>query len=213
MFIQPNDVVLFQGDSITDTGRDKTQQLPNDGGGIGGGYTRFVIAKLLAERPGDKLTCYNRGISGNRVVDLYARWKIDALNLKPNVISILIGVNETWHEFNWQNGVEVPRYERIYRELLTWTRTERPDVRLVLCEPFYLRCGVVTDEWHGDIEARQEVVGRLAEEFDAKLVRFQQMFDQASEEAPPEYWAADGVHPTPAGHFRMAQLWLQTVNA
>jgi len=213
MLIQSGDTVLFQGDSITDAGRVRDNESVNDMSALGKGYAKMAAAQLLADRPGDGLRFHNRGISGNRVVDLYARWKVDALNLKPDVISILIGVNDTWHHFMYDNGVEVPRYERFYRDLLAWTREALPDVKLVLCEPFFLRCGVVTEAWHVEIEARQKIVRTLADEFDARFVGFQKMFDQAATEAPPDYWARDGVHPTPPGHHRMAQLWLSVVNA
>ena len=213
MFIEPNSTVLFQGDSITDAGRDRNNQVANNNGALGNGYAKMAAAALLGERPADKLTIHNRGISGNRIVDLYARWRIDALNLKPDLISILVGINDTWHEFGSQNGVEVPRYERIYRELLSWTRQMLPDVKLVLCEPFFLRCGVVTEAWHGEVEARQAVVRKLVHEFGARFVPFQSMFDGLCEQAPPEYWAVDGVHPTAAAFHCMARKWLDVVNA
>ena len=148
---------------------------------------------------------------GNRVVDLYARWKGDAVNLKPDVLSILIGVNDTWHEFNWQNGVELDRYEQVYRMLLQYTLKKLPKVNLVLCEPFVLPTGVVMPEWVAEMDGRREIVARLAKEFGAVFVPFQKMFDEAMKEAPAEYWASDGVHPTPAGHSRMAKLWRQCV--
>ena len=126
-------IIVCQGDSVTDAGRNRDQTEPNRG--LGTGYPLLAAARMLAERPHDNLKFYNRGISGNRVVDLYARWKIDTLNYKPDLISILIGVNDTWHEYMRQNGVEVPRYERIYHELLEWTKAELPNVKLVLMEP------------------------------------------------------------------------------
>ena len=131
-------VILFQGDSITDAGRNREQQGVVNGpyGGTGYGYPLFASARLLADQPQAGLQFYNLGISGNRVVDLYARWKIDALNIKPDILSILIGVNDTWHEKARQNGVEVPRYEMIFRMLLEWTKKELPETKLVLMEPF-----------------------------------------------------------------------------
>jgi lysophospholipase L1-like esterase len=126
------------------------------------------------------------------------------------VISILIGVNDTWHGFGSDNGVEVPKYERVYRELLREVRAELPSVKFVLCEPFVLKCGVVTDEWIKEIDQRRAVVAKLAREFDAVLVPFQSMFDEAVKVAPPAHWAADGVHPSAAGNHLMAKIWLQT---
>ncbi len=207
--IRPDDIILFQGDSITDTGRDRTlESEPQRTEQFGRGYAQIASGRLLARYPQHNLTIYNRGQSGNRIVDLYARWKIDAINLRPTLLSILIGINDTWHGFKRDNGVEIDRFERFYHEILTWTRKELPDTRLILCEPFCLRCGTVTADWVPDVDARRRVVHSLAGEFNAPLVRFQDLFDAAAKEAPPEYWAADGVHPTLAGHSRMADAWL-----
>ncbi|HXR48702.1 MAG TPA: SGNH/GDSL hydrolase family protein [Candidatus Limnocylindrales bacterium] len=208
--IRPQDVILFQGDSVTDCGRDQNATAANDG--LGQGYVFLVASRLLEARPADGLKFFNRGINGNRVVDLYARIKGDVINLRPNVLSVLIGVNDTWHEFMRGNGVPVPKYERVYREFLAEVRSALPDCRFVLCEPFVLRCGVVTVEWMNEINARQAVVRKLAAEFQAKFVPFQSAFDSAAKRAPAEFWAGDGVHPTCASHGLMAKTWLETVN-
>jgi acyl-CoA thioesterase-1 len=209
--IRAGDLILFQGDSITDAGRNRQTAQPNDPQALGVGYVNHIAAQLLRDRPADRLRFLNRGISGNRIVDLYARWKVDAVNLKPDVISILIGVNDTWHEFGGQNGVEVDRSASLYRMLLDYTVQRLPGVRLVLCEPFVLPCGVVTPAWVEEMAARRRVVEALAGEFGARRVGFQAAFDAAVQSAPAEYWAADGVHPTPAGHRVMADCWLAAV--
>jgi len=201
--------VLFQGDSITDCGRDRNATAVNDG--LGQGYALLVAAQLLESRPGDGLKFLNRGVSGNRIVDLYARIKSEIINLRPTILSVLIGVNDTWHEFGSGNGVAVPKYERVYRECLSEVRVALPNVRFVLCEPFVLRCGVVTDDWMAEINQRRDVVKKLADEFQAVFVPFQTIFDDAVRRAPPTDWAADGVHPTYAGHMLMARTWLKTV--
>lgn len=211
--INHGQLILFQGDSITDTGRNRESTGNGDPFNLGVGYAGKVASRLMAERPGDDLRFINRGISGHRIVDLYARWKTDAINLNPDLISILVGVNDTWHHFTRDNGVEVDRYEQVYRMLLEWTRQRLPHVKLVLCEPFILPCGVGKPNWREEIDQRRAVVAQLADDFDARLVPFQAMFDQALDDAPAEYWAADGVHPTAAGHQRMADLWLSTVTA
>ncbi len=115
----------------------------------------MVSAELLIQRPGDNLTFLNRGISGNRIVDLYGRIKLECINLNPNLISVLIGVNDTWHEFSRKNGVEVPKFERLYRAFLTEIREALPAVKCVICEPFVLKCGVVTDEWVAEMDQRR----------------------------------------------------------
>ncbi len=199
---------LFQGDSITDCQRHReSQELVNQSAALGCGYVGHLAGALLAQYPEHRLRMLNRGISGNRIVDLYARWKPDGVNLQPDWISILIGVNDVWHEIKSHTGVELDRFEQVYRMLLAYTCQGLPNVRMVLCEPFVLPCGVVTPEWEEDIRGRQEVVLRLAAEFSAIRVPFQEMFNAALKEAPPEYWAEDGVHPTPAGHARMAIFW------
>jgi len=210
--IPNNTTILFQGDSITDCGRNRDAgATPNNLPGLGQGYAMMAAAELLSTRPVDGLHVFNRGISGNRVVDLYARIQGDILNLKPDVLSILIGVNDTWHGKNpdWSNGVAIPKYERIYRDLLNEVREALPAVKFLLCEPFVLRCGVVRDDWVEEIDERSAVVAKLAKEFGAVLVPFQSMFDEAVKLAPPEYWAADGVHPSAAGHLLMAKCWLE----
>lgn len=207
--IKPGSTILFQGDSITDAGRYREQQAPNSIGGLGAGYANLIASQLLQERPADSLSFFNRGISGNRIVDLYARWKSDALNLKPDLISILIGVNDTWHEFDGGNGVEVERYATVYRLLLDLTRQTLPKTDLALCEPFVLSCGVVSDAWVDEMRERQRIVRELAGEFDARFVPFQAALDARLDEAPAAYWAEDGVHPTPAGHSVLAQCWIE----
>lgn len=127
--MRANSIILFQGDSITDAKRNRDIPQANFGQALGVGYCNYVAARLLRERPGDNLQFYNRGVSGDRIVDLYARWKVDAINLKPDVISLLVGVNDTWHEFSHHNGVEVDRYEVVYRMLLAYTKQQLPDVQ------------------------------------------------------------------------------------
>lgn len=211
MLIKPNSTILFQGDSITDAGRNRENLQPSMPAALGSGYCNQIAARLLHDRAGDNLQIYNRGISGNRVVDLYARWKADALNLRPDLISILIGVNDTWHEFMYGNGVEVARYASVYRMLLDFTRQELPNVQLVLCEPFVLQCGVVEAGWVAEMNERRAVVRELAAEYDGLFVPFQTALDAVLHKAPPAHWAHDGVHPTPAGHYVLAQRWLEAV--
>ena len=199
--------ILFQGDSITDCGRTCSQ---DPSASLGMGYPFFISARLQAEHLGDEPTVINRGISGNRVVDLYARWKIDARNLNPDVLSILIGVNDTWHEFSYNNGVEVPRYAEFYRKLLDWTREKLPACALVLCEPFVLETGVVTPAWVNEINERRKVVKDLAEEYRTVFVPFQSVLSAAAAKAgDPAKILGDGVHPTPCGHQLLADAWLK----
>ena len=203
--------VLFQGDSITDAKRDR-EAVEGNTSSTGTGYVALVAGKLLAKNIGKEFKCINRGISGNRVVDLYARWKVDALNLKPDLLSILVGVNDTWHEFAWQNGVEPDRYEKVYRMLLEWTKAELPEVKLVLCEPFCLLSELVTTEWLEEVRQRGTIVKKLAEEFGVTFVPLQQLLEDAAAKAGDNLKILrDGVHPTLLGAQIIADQWLKIV--
>lgn len=210
MMLTDNMKILFQGDSITDAGRNRGKEGPG-GEHLGSGYAMMASAELLSSDA--SLEIRNLGVSGNRVTDLYARAKENIWNLKPDLLSILIGVNDTWHEFSRGAGVDIKRYARVYRTLLEETKERLPQIRFVLCEPFVLDCGVVTPEWRIEVDQRRDVVAQLASDFDAVLVPFQEMFDEATKEASPAHWAGDGVHPSPAGHHRMAKMWLDKVKA
>ncbi len=210
--IQSGDTLLFQGDSITDAGRDRNRESSaNDSRALGSGYALFTASQLLATRADAGLTIYNRGISGNKVFQLAERWDKDCVALKPHVVSILIGVNDIWHTLNGKYNGTVEIYERDYRALIERTQRELPGVRLVICEPFVLRCGAVNDKWFPEFDGYRAAARRVATEYHTAFVPFQATFDQAVKMAGPEYWAKDGVHPTMAGAALMAQTWLDTV--
>ncbi|HOI80409.1 MAG TPA: SGNH/GDSL hydrolase family protein [Petrimonas sp.] len=210
--IPKNGVILFQGDSITDAGREKTKELPNNGASFGTGYA-FVAATSLLERfAGQQLSVYNRGISGNKVFQLADRWQKDCLDLKPDVLSILIGINDYWHMRNGNYDGTVEIYEADYRKLLQQTKAALPNVQLVICQPFALPGTTAVDEsWVAPVKAYQEVAEKMSREFNATWVPFQRVFDEAIRRAPAKYWAADGVHPSMAGCQLMAAAWLKAV--
>lgn len=201
--------VLFQGDSITDVGRNREESL-RELSSLGFGYPGKVAGMLQIAHPEIEWEFIDRGISGDRVVDLYQRWKKDCLNLRPDVLSILIGINDTWHEYANHNGVEVPRYERIYRELLQWTKDTLPDIRLVLLEPFLLPAPDKLD-WCDEVRQRQDIVRKLAKEFEATFISLQKPLDELSLKMDWQKISADGVHPTYAGHQFIANLWCDAV--
>ena len=208
-YFDTGDVILFQGDSITDAGRDKKQQLPNHARSFGTGYAYLLAAGLLHGLAEKNLTFYNRGISGNKVYQLADRWQVDCLDLKPNVLSILIGVNDYWHMKNGRYDGTQEVYEKDYRDLLNRTKSELPDIKLIVCEPFILTGTSAVDEsWLEPFKSYQEIAATIAGEFDATWVPFQQAFDKAVEIVPAVYWAHDGVHPTMAGSRLMAETWL-----
>ncbi|MDB6109434.1 MAG: Lipolytic protein family [Pedosphaera sp.] len=207
-----NDVVLFQGDSITDAGRSREKAgTLNDQAAMGSGYAWLAGAELLVDRPKDGLKVFNRGISGNKVFQLADRWQADCLDLKPNVLSILIGVNDIWHKLDGKYQGTVETYERDYRALLERTRKALPKVKLVICEPFVLRCGAINDKWFPEFDEYRAAAKRVAGTFRATFVPFQTMFDEAVKYAPAEHWANDGVHPSAAGASLMAHEWLRAV--
>jgi lysophospholipase L1-like esterase len=211
--IKPRAVILFQGDSITDAGRSREEiYQPNTQPALGNGYAWLAASQLLVDRPDDNLTIFNRGISGNKVYQLAERWQTDALNLKPNVLSILIGVNDIWHKLNGNYDGTVEKYETDYKALIKRTKEALPDVSLVICEPFVLRCGAVTSTWFPEFDTYRAAAKRVAKEFRAVFVPFQETFDRASKLAPPERWAKDGVHPSADGAALMAHTWRRCVN-
>lgn len=203
-------VVLFQGDSITDGNRGRNAD-PNHI--MGHGYAFSVASRFGADYPEKKYQFYNRGISGNKITDLEKRWQTDTLDLKPNVLSILVGVNDSNSVvFKRKPSVSVEEYEEIYETLLEKTRTVFPRIIFVLCEPFLLKVGRMIENWkisYSDILKRQEVVKKLSQKYNTVFVGFQQVFDKACEKAPADYWIWDGVHPTVAGHELMAREWIK----
>ena len=210
--IKKGSVIVFQGDSITDAGRDKKRENnANDKNALGRGYVYSIAAQLLANQPGDGLKIYSRGISGHKVFQLADRWDKDCLDLKPDVLSILIGVNDIWHALNGKYDGTVEKYEKDYRALLKRTFKALPNLKLAICEPFVLRCGAVNDKWFPEFDKYRAVARKMSKEFNTLFVPFQSMFDDAVKEVSPSYWAGDGVHPSMAGAQLMAQEWLKTV--
>lgn len=206
-----NQTILFQGDSITDAGRNRDLQLPNHNVSFGCGYAGRIMGDLLTAYPNAGIQFYNRGVSGNRIVDLLARWRIDAIHLKPSLISLLIGVNDTWHHYQYDRGTSLSIFETVYRLIIAETKRELPQTRFVLCEPFALAEGAFQKDWLEDVHARAAIVRKLAEESAFPFVPFQQRFNELLNEAPASFWLPDGVHPSPAGHCQMAALWRQVV--
>ena len=205
-------VILFQGDSITDAGRDRKWQAANDARSLGRGYPAVIASALLSGYPELNLQIHNRGISGNKVPDLESRWQVDCLDLKPNILSILIGVNDIWHRLNGRYDGTPEVYRDGFSALLEKTRKALPDTKIVICEPFVLRCGAVNDTWFPEFETRRKFAREVAEKAGTIWVSFQSMFDAAiAAGSEPAYWAADGVHPSVAGHGLMAKSWMKTV--
>lgn len=207
-----DNVILFQGDSITDAGRNKEDNSYNNAKVLGSGYPMLAGAALLEKYAALNLKVYNKGISGNKVYQLAERWDNDCLNIKPDVLSILIGVNDIWHKLNGQYNGTVDIYRKDYIALLERTKKALPNVKLIICEPFAVR-GVkaVDDKWYPEFYDYQKAAREIATQFGATFVPYQKIYDEAQKHAPGAYWTPDGVHPTLAGAQLMAQAWLAAV--
>ena len=205
--IEGDALVLFQGDSITDAGRIREQ-----GGDLGRGYAMMAASRLGAAFPERRLEFLNRGISGNTLSEMCARWEADCVELEPDWVSILIGINDTWRWVDSGDATTPERFEEDYRDMLSRTK-DALGARLVICEPFLLPVPDDYDRWRADLDPKIEVCRRLAGEFDAVYVGFDGLFAGAASRREAGYWAPDGIHPTPAGHALMAQAWLEAVGA
>lgn len=211
--IAKNDVILFQGEAVTDFGRKReSAATPNLQPGLGMGYAWLAAVGALVERPDYGLRIFNRGVSGDKVYQLADRWQADCLDLKPNLLSILIGVNDFWHTLTGKYDGTVEIYERDYRALLERTLKALPEVKLVICEPFVLRFGQVNARWFPEFDAYRAAALRVADAYHATFIPFQAMFDEAVNYAPPEFWSHDGLHPTQYAMALLAHNWLRVVD-
>ncbi len=203
--------IVFFGDSITDMRRERTDIYSVFG--YGSGYPFFVAGDLLKEDP----TAYefvNQGISGNRIVDLYAREKIDLINYAPDVVSILIGVNDVWHEIFWKNGVELDRFETVYQMLINDIKKALPNAKFIIMEPFVLK-GTATEEHYEEfceVKKYAKVVEKLAKNNGCTFVPLQAKFDEMSEKFGVEKYLYDGVHPAVSGARLIADEWIKAFN-
>jgi len=200
-----NSRVLFIGDSITDAGRDRT-----DGASLGAGYAFIAAARFAAAHPGHGVTFLNRGIGGDRVSELSVRWDADCLALRPAVVSIMIGINDTWRRYDAGDPTSTEDYEQGYRELLTQVR-DQLGADLLLIEPFLVPVTEAQWTWREDLDPRIVVVRRLAAEFGATLLATDGLFAQATAGSDPFVWVRDGVHLTAAGAALLAEAWLGLV--
>ena len=203
--------ILFQGDSITDVGRSR-----EDSNHVGRGYPHLLKAELYCKNP-TEYKIYNRGISGNRIVDVYARIKSDIINLAPDFMSILIGVNDVWHEFSYKNGVDTAKFEKIYSMLIEEVKEALPNIKILIMEPFVLPASATTGTledgsekytaFRADTESKAAAAKRVAEKYGLEFLPLQKLFDDAAKKTTPAYWLGDGVHPTEAGHALIAEQW------
>ncbi len=207
--LKPGAVVLMQGDSITDGGR-----WPGDDFNhiMGQDYAYILAGEIGLTYPERNLTFINRGVSGNTATDLAARWQADTIDLHPDVLSIMVGVNDTFYG----KGETLEAYEATYDKLLADTIARFPNIKIVLGEPFLMPVKSYAQDYpakRAELEKRQAVVKALGAKYHLPVVLYQEAFDAALSRAPADHWSWDGVHPTYAGHALMAETWLKTVDA
>jgi lysophospholipase L1-like esterase len=203
--LKNNDIILFQGDSITDHGRNREKLLANDVDGMGKGYAAHAARTLLHQHASKNLQIYNRGIGGHKVPQLIDRWQTDCLDLKPTVLSILIGVNDYWHKRDGKYQGSAAEYKSQYQKMLDLTLKNLPNVKLIIGEPFGVK-GVkfVDDSWYPEFGEYQRVSSEIAKEYKAVFIPYQNIFDKATKQAEGKFWAYDGVHTSLAGISLMA---------
>jgi lysophospholipase L1-like esterase len=200
--VKPTDTLLFTGDSITDSGRRDAATAP-----LGTGYVRMLADELAAT--GDR-TIINTGIGGNRAVDLESRWQFDVLDHRPDVLTVMIGINDTWRRYDANNPTSAETFEQHYRDILTRSRAKLTG-QIVLFEPFLVEVTDAQRSWRDDLNPKIDVVRALAAEFDTELIPTDALMTAAAEELGAAAVAGDGVHPTDAGHRLLADAWLERV--
>lgn len=204
--LEDNAIILFQGDSITDAGRNR-ELFDN----LGFGYAMMAAAWFSVLYPEKQVQFINRGISGNRVRDLRSRWEKDCLELQPTLISILIGINDVMRWYDCGDATTLEEFENDYRYILTQTKKHLQNVKIIICEPFVLPIPEDRKKWREALDPKINIVRKLAQEFHTFYIPLDGIFARAAAQRPPEFWTPDGVHPTPAGHALIAQEWLKTI--
>jgi len=205
-----NRTILFQGDSITDAGRNRDDVNPNSSGAMGSGYAFIASSELLYENPGKNLKFYNKGVSGDKVYQLADRWEEDCLSIKPDVLSILVGVNDYWHVTKHGYKGTIETYITDYTALLERTLAALPNVKIIIGEPFAISgISAVDDSWFPDFDAYRQAAKDLSQKFNTRFIPYQKIFEEAIKKTPGSYWTPDGVHPSLAGSQLMATAWLE----
>lgn len=212
--------ILFQGDSLTDAGRVREETRPNCN--LGTGYVNMICGRLIGGNPGAGYLVYNRGVNGNRVVDLYARWIEDTLNMEFDVLSLMCGINDVGFGLRMHQGSDPERFEFIYDRMLWEVKNTHPHAKLVLVEPFVFRMKYMDetfgedvdrdwDIWRGEVRARGAVVKKLAEKYGAVFVPTFDRFEELCQIYPAETFSMDCIHLTPAGNHMLTEWWMEAV--
>ena len=205
---------LFQGDSITDGNRGRNED-PNHI--LGHGYCFAVSSRIGADFPKSGFQFINRGVGGNTLSDLEKRWQTDTLDLKPDVLSLLVGINDVNSLVDGREGaMDAKAFEATYRKLLSSGREQNPDLLIVLGLPFFFASGwrkEQYDKWHPLTLELAGIVRKIAADFDAVTIDYPKVFEEAQQRAPIDYWIWDGVHPTAFGHELMAREWIRQLSS
>lgn len=210
--LSKDDVIVFQGDSITDAGRNHDASDPNQAKSLGNGYAFMAGSELLYRHADKNLKIYNKGISGNKVFQLAERWDNETIGLKPNVVSILIGVNDFWHTLTGHYAGTITTYQTDLDALLEKTKKNLPGVKLIIGEPFAVSgIKAVDAKWYPAFDGYRRAARELADRHGAVFIPYQTVFDKAQKVTPGAYWTYDGVHPSVAGSQLMAHAWLEAV--
>lgn len=206
--------ILFQGDSITDAGRDRS----NDHLNKGYGYATVVSAILGSKYPGE-YEFENKGVSGNRIVDVYARIKCDILNIKPDYMSLLIGVNDVWHGIDWANGINNEKFDKIYRMLLDEIYEELPNIKIMILSPFVGKGRATSGAEDENVQRfetfvkgvyeKTEIARQIAKDYSLPFIDLNEIFNNAFKIQNERYWLDDGVHPLASGHGLIANEWIK----
>lgn len=200
--LNENQTVLFIGDSITDCGRSRENPAQ-----LGNGYVDMIAARLNTDFPEFNLNFLNFGISGNRVKDLKARWHEDCLKHKPDILSILIGVNDVWRRYDSDDPTSAEDFLADYREILTSAKKQLA-CQIIMLEPFVLQFPEDRKKWREDLDPKIAGIRELSLEFADAYVPMDGIYAAASVRQKPAFWAGDGVHPTKPGHQLMADAWI-----
>ena len=209
-FLKPNSTILFQGDSITDCGRNRETSGINPAEDLGNGYPAKIAAAREIFYPDSKIHFVNRGISGSRVKDLLERYEKDFKALKPDLVSILIGINDTWRRYDKNDPTDTEIFENQYHNLLKNLKRDLPGTKIVIIEPFLLDSDPGKKHWREDLDPKIQAVRRLAKEYADYFIPMDGIFASHAVAGIKEAeMAADGVHPTPLGHGIIASHWLK----
>ncbi len=208
--LKENDVILFQGDSITDGNRGRSNDLNHI---HGHGYQYILASEMYIDNLDKNIEVINRGISGNRISDLHARWKEDCIDLKPTVLSILVGINDLNYHFETGSAPTPEKYSETYRSILEQALSQNPDLFVVIMEPFFgvSECKEFSDFMQTNVGRYAAEVRKIADEYNAVFVPLQDMFDEYAKTTDIFKLLWDGVHPTTGGHQLVTKRWKECV--